>query len=222
MKFLCHCVLFRIRVILSVRGSSMRIICSALILLTGLVSFFVQACATEPPAATQNKIKLITGGYGYEVGDIVRIDTQKQPVLGDIVQYDWYLNKSNCGAMGPSLYLAKIIGLPGDNVSFQQWSYGANGYEVTLERYYESNNKIYQHVPKTIQVLWASEKLDNVAGMNLKIPTGEYLADKWIGSACVPGGYNLFTVKQEAITGILGEKIGHDKEFEEEQKRIVY
>lgn len=200
----------------------MRIIFSSLTLLV-VLSFCLQSCAALPPVATQsNKITLITGGYGYEVGDIVRIDTQKQPSLGDIVQYNWFLNKNNCGAMGPSLYLAKIIGLPGDTVSFQQWSYEANGYEVTLERYYEANDRTYQHWPQTVQVIWASEKLDNVAGMNLKVPTGEYLADKWIGYACVPGGYNLFTVKREAITGVLIEKIGHDKEFEEEQKRTVY
>ncbi len=212
---------FRRRVILSIRRPKVRIIFSSLTLLV-VLSFCVQACAAEPPVATKNKITLITGGYGYEVGDIVRIDPQKQPELGDIVQYDWFLNKNSCGAMGPPLYLVKIIGLPGDTVSFQQWSYEANGYEVTLERYYEANDRTYQHRPQTIQVLWAPEKLDNVAGMNLKVPTGEYLADKWIGYACVPGGYNLFTVKSEAITGVLIEKIGHDKEFEEEQKNTVY
>ena len=42
------------------------------------------------PASGQFKqITLITGGYGYEVGDIVLVDTQQEPRLGDIVQYDW-------------------------------------------------------------------------------------------------------------------------------------
>ena len=110
----------------------------------------------------------ITGGYGYEVGDIVLIDTQKEPELGDIVQYNWVTNKSNCMGTEPSLYLAKIIGLPGDDVSFQQSSYEANGYEGSLERCNWGANG-------EIQIIWGNEKFDNIAGMKLKVPNGEYL-----------------------------------------------
>jgi signal peptidase I len=167
----------------------------------------------------RSRVTLITGGYGYTVGDIVLLDTQKKPAVGDIVQYNWYINKSNCGAMGPNLYLAKIVGLPGDDVIFQQSSYKANGYICAVNGY------------EIKQVLWGSEKFDDVAGMKLQVPANEYLADKWMGNECTPGGaivagsseaYNRFTVKQEAITGVILQKLGHDKEFEEEQKQIVY
>jgi hypothetical protein len=166
-----------------------------------------------------SRVTLITGGYGYSVGDVVLLDTQKEPAVGDIVQYNWIINKSACGGMGPSLYLAKIVGLPGDDVIFQQSSYEANGYMGTVENY------------GTKQVIWGSEKFDNVAGMNLKVPANEYLADRWIGEECIPAevnwpvsteAYNRFTVKQEAIMGVVLQKLGHDKEFEEEQKQIVY
>jgi hypothetical protein len=55
------------------------------------------------------------------------------------------------------------------------------------------------------------------------------LADKWVGQECsgtdkngssIP--YNRFTIKSEAITGVILEKIGHDQEFEDAQKNIVY
>jgi hypothetical protein len=166
-----------------------------------------------------SRVTLITGGYGYSVGDVVLLDTQKEPAVSDIVQYNCIINKSACGAMGPSLYLAKIVGLPGDDVRFQQSFYEANGYMGTVENY------------GTKQVIWGSEKFDNVAGMNLKVPANEYLADRWIGEECIPAevnwpvstkAYNRFTVKQEAIMGVVLQKLGHDKEFEEEQKQIVY
>jgi hypothetical protein len=166
----------------------------------------------------RSRVTLITGGYGYMVGDIVLLDTQKKPAVGDIVQYDWIINKSACGGMGRSLYLAKIVGLPGDDVIFQQSSYEANGYICTIGGY------------ENTRVIWSSKTFDDVAGMSLQVPSNEYLADKWIGEECIPAGvglpvsgkvYNRFTVKQEAITGVVLQKLGHDKEFEEEQKQIV-
>ena len=191
----------------------MKIICSALILLVALMISFLQACAAAPPMAIQpSKITLITRGYGYQVGDIVRIDTQKKPALGDIVQFDTELNKSDCGVIeGFRHHVTKIIGLPGDTVSFQQWSYQANGYEVTQERYYECNGTTCEHWPETKQVMWGNEKFEHVAGMELREPADEYLADGWIGYECTgeidEGGsskmYNRFTVKQQAITALL-------------------
>ncbi len=88
----------------------------------------------------------------------------------------------------------------------------------------------YEHWPQTKQLMWATEKLDNVAGMKLRVPEGEFLADKWIGLECTGESdssgssktYNRFTVKQEAISGVILEKLGHDKEFEERQKGVVY
>jgi hypothetical protein len=168
------------------------------------------------PASGQYKqITLITGGYGYEVGDIVLVDTQKQPKPGDIVQYEWRLNNSDCMAMGPGFYLTKVIGIPGDAVKFEAVSYFANGFTVSL--------------PVGKPTMWGSTKYADITDMKLIVPDGEYLADKWVGQECsgtdengssIP--YNRFTIKSEAITGFILEKIGHDQEFEDAQKNIVY
>lgn len=168
------------------------------------------------PASGQFKqITLVTGGYGYEVGDIVLVDTQQEPKLGDIVQYDWRLNNSDCMAMGPRFYLAKVFGKPGDAVSFEIDSFYANGFTASL--------------PSTKPTMWGSTKYADVANMKLIVPDGEYLADKWIGQECSGTGqngssilYNRFTIKKEAITGVILEKIGHDQDFEDAQKNIIY
>ncbi len=161
------------------------------------------------------QITLITGGYGYEVGDIVLVDTLQEPKLGDIVQYDWRLNNSDCMAMGPGFYLAKVVGKPGDAVKFEIDSFSANGFTGSL--------------PATKPTMWGSTKYADVTNMKLIVPEGEYLADKWVGQECsgtdkngssIP--YNRFTIKNEAITGVILEKIGHDQEFEDAQKNIVY
>jgi len=167
------------------------------------------------PALGQFKqITLITGGYGYEVGDIVLVDTQQEPKLGDIVQYDWRLNNSDCFSFGPGFYLTKVIGKPGDAVSFEIDYFFANGFTGSL--------------PTTKPTIWGSTKYSSVANMKLIVPDGEYMADKWIGQECngkdESGSmlYNRFTVKSEAITGVILEKIGHDQKFEDAQKNIIY
>ena len=77
--------------------------------------------------------------------------------------------------------------------------------------------------------MWGSTKYADVANMKLIVPDGEYLADKWIGQECSGTGqngssilYNRFTIKKEAITGVILEKIGHDQDFEDAQKNIIY
>ena len=131
---------------------------------------------------------MITGGYGYEVGDIVSVDTQQEPKLGDIVQYDWRLNNSDCMAMGSGFYLAKVVGKPGDAVSFEIDSFSANGFTGSL--------------PATKPMMWGSTKYADVANMKLILPDGEYLADKWVGQECSGTDengnsilYNRFTIK---------------------------
>jgi signal peptidase I len=72
-------------------------------------------------------VPLEVSSYGYEMGDIVLTDTKKTPEIGDLVLYDTNVKRSHCMAFGPGVYLAKVIGLPGDNVRFSQCSYEANG-----------------------------------------------------------------------------------------------
>ncbi len=192
---------------------------STLIALTSCVT----AKQTEVITANQTKVTLITGGYGYEVGDIVLLDTRKEPEPGDIVQYDWRLNKSNCMGMGPSSYLAKIIGLPGDKVSFNVSSFSANGYTGS----FPYGPGIW---PRTKPTMWGTIKYADAANMELIVPDGEYLADRWIGLECTgeldetgsSKTYNRFTIKQQAITGVILKKLGHDQAFEERQKTIIY
>ncbi|MBI2850959.1 MAG: hypothetical protein HYX80_07980 [Chloroflexi bacterium] len=181
-----------------------------------------------PKYQREIRLETATGGYGYEKADIVLIDTQKEPALGDIVQFNSDLNNSTGRAMGPSPRLAKIIGLPGDNVSFQQWSYEANGFEVTLGPYYKADGTTWD--AQTKDVMWSSERFGNVAGMVLQVPPDEYLCDKRVGEEFSgerdeTGSskiYHRFTVKRAAITGVILKKLGHDKEFEEELKHRVY
>ncbi|HUT69020.1 MAG TPA: hypothetical protein VMW86_10810 [Dehalococcoidales bacterium] len=187
-----------------------------------ILVLFLIGCSERYPEY-QEKVTLATGGYGYEVGDIVIIDTQKTPEVGDIVQYDWALNKSNCFGMGPALYLAKIIGLPGGEVIFSRCDFKINGYIGTSP----CGEGIS---PNTKMVIWGSDTYEDVAGRQLIVPSNEYLADKWVGQECTgevdeTGSskvYNRFTVKNEAIKGVILIKLGHDKEFEESQKNIVY
>jgi len=182
---------------------------------------------SEPPKATfsqfERKVTLVAGGYSYEVGDIVLIDTQKEPALGDIVQYDWSINKSNCLGMGSGVYLAKIIAKPGDRVKFDLHSFTANGYTGSFV--YGPN--IW---PRTKPTMWGTSRYEDAANMELTVPGNEYLADNWVGLECTgeidetgsSKSYNRFTVKKEAIIGVILEKLGHDKEFEEHQKGVVY
>jgi hypothetical protein len=149
------------------------------------------------------------------VGDIVLVDTRQEPKLGDIVQYDWRLNKSDCTAMGPGFYLAKVVGKPGDKVKFEIGSFFANGFTGSL--------------PANKPTMWGSTKYEDVTNMILIVPDGEYLVDKCIGQECSGTDengssilYNRYTVKSEAIIGVILEKIGHDQEFEDTQKSIIY
>jgi hypothetical protein len=166
----------------------------------------------------QSEIRLETAGYGYEIGDIVLLDTRKEPEVGDIVQYNWATNKSNCLAMGPTFYLAKVIAVPGDNVTFGAGSYSANGQTVS-----------YAAPAGVKPTMWGTLRYDSVADMRLAVPDGEYLADRWLGLECtgeIEGGssktYDRFTVKNEAITGVVLRKLGHDRKFEEEMRNRVY
>ncbi len=207
-----------------IRGLKTRFV---IVVLT-MVALMSVGCSRYPES--QEKITLITGGYGYEVGDIVLVDQQKEPEIGDIVQYDARVNKSFAMAFGSGVYLAKIIGLPGDNVSFERWSYEANGYKVSQERYYKANGTTYEHWPNTRIVMWGTVKYEDVANMVLTVPNNEYLADRFIGLEATgeidetgsSKTYHRFTIKREAIRGVLLKKLGHDKEFEEAQKNIVY
>jgi len=162
----------------------------------------------------QQKVTLVPGGFGYEVGDVVIIDTQKQPAPGDIVEFSARTNNSDCMAFGPDGRLARIIGIPGDKVVFGSQSYSANSFNGSTGY--------------TIAI-WGTTRYEDIAGKTLVVPDQEYLADASVGRECtsesIPGGskwYSRFTVKKEAIVGVIVKKLGHDQDFEDRQKRIVY
>ncbi len=158
---------------------------------------------------------LISGGYGYTVGDIVTIDSARTPAIGDVVQYDARINNSDFGSFGPGIYLAIITAIPGDNVTFYQTYYEAAGIKVQ---------------PGSIgRTIWGGQQFDNITGMSLTVPDGEFLTDRFIGyeyrSSAVNSsfpGYARYTVKQEAIIGVITQKVGHDQKFEDRQKNVVY
>jgi hypothetical protein len=144
--------------------------------------------------------------YGYKYGDIVQLDTKTPPKLGDIVLYSWTLNKSNFMAFGPEYQLIKIVGLPGDSVTFADYSYKANNFNIGLR----------DDVSYTLNVMWGITVYPDVSGMTLKVPDGEYLGDRWVGQEGKQGGfgksdsvsYNRFTVKKEAVSGVVVKKVG--------------
>jgi hypothetical protein len=101
-----------------------------------------------------------------------------------------------------------VIALPGDSVSFARWSYQANGCDVVLQEH---------NAPETTKVLWGADIYTDVAGLTLQVPNEEYLGDRWIGREGRPEefgqanyfGYNRFTIKKAAISGIVIKKTGH-------------
>lgn len=118
----------------------------------------------------QQMATLSVDGYGYESGDIVLIDTQKEPNVGDIVQFDRRLNNSDCTVWGSRIDIAKIIGLPRELASFKQYSYEINGYSVN----WTSQG----------QIMWGNKPLDNAAGLTSTVPDNELLVDKCVGLEC--------------------------------------
>lgn len=175
-----------------------------------LILFGLGGCGK--PAGTT----LISGGYGYTVGDIVHMDAEKAPAVGDVIQYDARINNSDFGSFGPGIYLAIITALPGDNVVFSQTLYEANGIKV-------------QPGGGLGRAIWGGQSFDNISEMRLTVPEGEFLTDKFIGyeyqssaaNASFPG-YARYTVKREAIIGVITQKVGHDQQFEDRQKNVVY
>jgi len=117
------------------------------------------------------------------------------------------------------VHLARIIGLPGDNVRFAESTYEANGYVVDLQR------GVF-----LTSVIWGTDVHPDLTGMELAVPVNEFLADNVIGQECTgetdEHGSSLafyrYTVKKEAINGVIVEKLGHDEEFAEREKQKVY
>jgi hypothetical protein len=156
----------------------------------------------------QAEVLLLFAGYGYEYGDVVLLDVTATPKAGDIVLYDWTLNKSNFQGFGPQYQLAKVIALPGESVIFERSSYEANGFDVNLQ---------VHNTPVTTDVAWGSAIYADVSGLTLQVPNGEFLSDRWIGREGRPEdfgkenyvSYNRFTIKKEAVSGIVLKKIEH-------------
>jgi hypothetical protein len=165
----------------------------------------------SPISTDTNKaeVLLLTRGYGYEYGDIVLLDITTTPKIGDVILYDCVVNKSDFGSFGPRYRLVRVIALPDDEVIFKLLSYEANGYEVILQKH---------DTTSTRNAIWGSEIYNDVTGLTLQIPEGEYLCDKWIGWESRKGNldetdyiqYNRFTIMEEAISGIVIKKIGHE------------
>jgi hypothetical protein len=151
---------------------------------------------------------LLGAGYGYEYGDVILLDTQNPLKPGDIILFNSAVNKSDFQAFGTKYLLAKIIALPGDSVTFQKGSYTANGYKILLRQ--DSNIDV-------VNVAWGITKIADVSGSTLQIPENEYLGDRWIGmeggqnisGESTSMGYNRFTIKKEAVCGIVVKKIEH-------------
>jgi len=158
----------------------------------------------------QNRLTLEVEGYDYTVGDIVQIK-KGQPTLGDVIVYDPFKNKSMCLGMGPSMSLGKIVGVPGKSVLSQN-----DGLKIRIEMIKFDRNYSQQ------KAVFGGQKYKNLS-VNVILKNGEYLLDKWVGFECFNGEldetgssipYNRFTVNEEAISGVVEKKIGHDNQVE--------
>ena len=202
----------------------------AAFLMSGLVLTLMFGCTMKssrngdmmewPAVQPDDTLVLVSGGYGYELADVVLMDTVRSPQPGDIVQYDDRLNESDCRAFGPGQYLARVAGLPGATVAFEERAFVAGCFIGAIE----CGPDI---APRTQGVYWGEDWYDDINGMSLVVPSGEYLANRWLGQECRQVGSDLragfrFTIKSEAIIGVVVKKVGHDERMQEYLEGIRY
>jgi len=207
-----------------------RILWLSTALVPGLLLALMPGCATEagqdgdvpewPAVQTDGTLVLVSEGYGYELADVVLMDTGRSPQPGDIVQYDDRLNATDCRAFGPGQYLARVAGLPGATVAFEQCAFVAGCFIGAIECGPDV-------APRTQGVYWGEEWHDDIDGMSLVVPAGEYLANRWVGQECRQVGAELrtgsrFTIRSEAIIGVVVKKVGHDDRMQQYLEGIRY
>ncbi|MBN1152492.1 MAG: hypothetical protein JXA58_04710 [Dehalococcoidia bacterium] len=173
-----------------------------------------------PTVQSDGSLILVSGGVGYEMADVVLIDTECVPQPGDVVQYDAQANGSDCHAFGPGQYLARIGAGPGSVVRFEECMFVAGCYLGAIE----CGEGV---ASRTQNVCWGEDFYEDVVGLSLTVPDDEYLAHAWIGQECREiGGESLacsrFTIKSDAIIGVVVKKLGHDERMQEYLESIVY
>lgn len=173
-----------------------------------------------PTIQSDGSLVLVSGGLGYQTGDVVLVDTDRVPRPGDVVQYDARTNLSDCNAFGPGQYLARVAANPGAMVRFEQCMFVAGCYLGAIE----CGPELF---PRTQNVCWGDAWYNDVVGLTLQVPEDEYLAHGWIGQECrqmdgasVAG--SRFTVKGDAIIGVIVKKLGHDDEMQQYLEGIAY
>jgi hypothetical protein len=199
-------------------------------LVSGLLLSLLPGCAGDakqdgnvpewPSVQPDGTLVLVSGGYGYDVADVVLIDSERTPQPGDIVQYDDQLNASGCQAFGPGQYLARVAALPGATVAFEECAFVAGCFIGAIE----CGPDI---APRTQGVYWGEEWYEDIKGASLVVPAGEYLANRWVGQECRQVGSDLrtgfrFTIKSEAIIGVVVKKVGHDERMQQYLEGISY
>jgi len=190
-----------------------------------ILSLVLVACTSHstpewPEVQANGTLVLVSGGYGYEMADVVLIDTGRIPVPGDVVQYDDHLNATDCYAFGPGQYLARVVAEPGAAVQFQECVFVAGCFLGAIECGPEISSR-------TEHVFWGDEWYENVAGLSLVVPDGEYLSNRWLGQECRQVGGEVtagsrFTIKSDAIIGVIVKKVGHDDRMQQYLEGIVY
>jgi len=173
-----------------------------------------------PSVQPDGSLVLVSGGYGYELADVVLIDTERIPEPGDVVQYDDHLNKTDCYAFGPGQYLARVVAVSGATVEFQECLFVAGCFLGAIECGPDVSLR-------TQQVYWGEAWYEDVVGMSLVVPEGEYLANRWLGQECRQVGADFragsrFTVKADAVIGVVLKKLGHDDRMQKYLEGIVY
>jgi len=132
--------------------------------------------------------------------------------------------------MGSGVYLAKIIGLPGDTVKFNNDSYEIRGKLYPTEQRYYVGNELKNLPIELTNMQWGDKYYDRLSGLTLSIPDDQYLTDEWIGWECLPDKMingstaiaKRFTIKAPSIIGVCLMQVGHSWIFENYQGHLIY
>ncbi len=177
-----------------------------------------QTVETPPNGNIAEQAILEIDGHGFFIGDIVSFK-KELPTLGDVVLYDIFENESDCLYMGPNTSLGKIVGIPGEHVTFKDNVMYINDRPINLS---QDNSKE--------KAAFASGKYDGLVSETITLQPDEYLIDEKIGTQCFRDNssqsgsiwYNRFTVVQKAVIGVIDKKIGYDDAAETELRSRVY
>lgn len=178
--------------------------CGSVVL--ALLVFSVAGCRKEVgkevpevgASLTSGPVLLNVGGAGYQVGDIVRINTDVRAVTkGVVILFDWRKATAATGGFGPVHMIGDVVGLPGDTLSMSRFLKfkGRDGRE---------RNAWFATFKRR-----GAENYDS----EITLPSGDYLVET---------DRHILIVDRSSIAAFVLERLGHDQDAEKEIKQRRY